>query len=151
MNRAQHIVPAGLIAAVGLWVMWISYTQEPADAFLFPRLISTVFVALALWTFAKACVARVEAGQGLSWQAVQNMAPGLVVALVYVFWAAKALGFYTATAVAVFILISLYDPLPHWRPGSWIRRVIVTAVFIAVMYGLFAMLLKVWTPREIFF
>ena len=51
MNRFQHAIPAGLIALVGLWVCFVSYTQTPAAAFAFPRLISTVFVAFALWTF----------------------------------------------------------------------------------------------------
>jgi hypothetical protein len=34
---------------------------------------------------------------------------------------------------------------------SWVKRIIATAVFIAVMYGLFALLLKVYTPRELLF
>ena len=53
MQRFQHAIPAGLIALVGLWVCFVSYTQTPAAAFAFPRLISTVFVVLALWTFSK--------------------------------------------------------------------------------------------------
>lgn len=50
MNRTQHMVPSGIVAAVALWVCWISFTQQPADAFLFPRLISTAFLLLAFWT-----------------------------------------------------------------------------------------------------
>ena len=46
MNRFQHAIPAGLIALVGLWVCFVSYTQTPAAAFAFPRLISTVFVVI---------------------------------------------------------------------------------------------------------
>ena len=36
MNRTQHIISSGLVAFVGLWVCGISYTQQPAEAFLFP-------------------------------------------------------------------------------------------------------------------
>ena len=64
---------------------------------------------------------------------------------------AKALGFYTATTLAFFVLLSLYDPAPHNEAKSWIKRAIITACFIAVMYGVFGMLLKVYTPREILF
>ena len=53
MNRLEHAIPAGIIMIIGLWVAWISYTQTPADAFVFPRLVSTVFVALSVWTFAQ--------------------------------------------------------------------------------------------------
>ncbi len=151
LPRTQHIIASGLVAAVGVTVAYISYTQEPADAFLFPRLIATVFVVLALWTFGKALMGRTKVGNGLDARSIRNIAPGLIVALVYVFWAAKALGFYTATTVTFFVLLSLYDPAPHGAVKSWIKRVLITAGFLAVMYGLFAVLLNVFTPREVFF
>ncbi len=151
LPRSQHIVASGLVAAVGITVAYLSYTQEPAAAFLFPRLISTVFVVLALWTFGKALLGRTKVGNGLSRTAMMNILPGLITALVFVFWAAKGLGFYTASTITFFILLSLYDPAPHNEAKTWIKRAIITAGFLAVMYGLFAMLLNVFTPREIFF
>ncbi|MEL6958662.1 MAG: tripartite tricarboxylate transporter TctB family protein [Pseudomonadota bacterium] len=151
LPRNQHIVASGVIAAVGVSIAWISFTQEPADAFIFPRLISSVFAVLAIWTFGKALMGRTKVGNGLSAKSMLNMAPGLVVTLIYVFWAAKALGFYTATTIAFFILVSLYDPAPHKAPSSWIKRAAITAGFMLVMYGLFAQLLNVFTPKEILF
>jgi len=151
LPRMQHIIGSGIVAAVGVSVCYISYTQQPSEAFLFPRLISTVFVILALWTFVKACLGWTKVGNGISVPQMRNLAPGLIVALIYIFWAAKGLGFYTATTIAFFILLSLYDPAPHNVLASWLKRLGITAVFIAVMYGLFAMLLNVYTPREILF
>jgi hypothetical protein len=151
MPRSQHIVASGLVAAIGVWITYVSYTQEPAAAFLFPRLISSVFVVLALWTFGKALLGRTKVGAGLDRRAMLNILPGLVVALIYVFWAARTLGFYTASTGAFFILVSLYDPAPHWELRSWLKRVAITAGFLTVMYGLFTMLLGVFTPREILF
>ena len=151
LPRNQHIVASGLVAAVGLWVAYVSYTAEPAAAFLFPRIISSVFVVLALWTFAKALLGRTKVGNGLSAEALRNIMPGLVVALIFVFWAAETLGFYTASTITFFILVSIYDPAPHGEIQTWIKRVIITAGFLAIMYALFAMLLNVFTPREIFF
>jgi hypothetical protein len=151
LPRTQHIVASGLVAALGVWVAYVSYTSEPAAAFLFPRIISTVFVVLALWTFGKALLGRSKVGNGLTRGAVMNILPGLIVALVFVYWAANTLGFYTASTAAFFILLSLYDPAPHGELRSWIKRILITAGFLAVMYGLFAMLLNVFTPREILF
>ncbi len=151
MNRSQHIFGSGLVFAVGIWVTWVSYTQQPAEAFLFPRLISTVFVVLAGWTFAKAVMGLSKVGNGITRTMFINMLPGLIVTLIFVFWGAKSLGFYTATTIAFFVLLSIYDPAPHTEPKTWLRRGIVTAVFVAVMYGLFAMLLNVYTPKEILF
>lgn len=151
MNRSQHIFGSGLVFAVGIWVTWVSYTQQPAEAFLFPRLISTVFVVLAGWTFAKAVMGLSKVGNGITRTMFINMLPGLIVTLIFVFWGAKSLGFYTATTIAFFVLLSIYDPAPHTEPKTWLRRGIITAVFVAVMYGLFAMLLNVYTPKEILF
>ena len=151
LPRLQHIVGSGIVAAVGIWVAYVSYTQQPTEAFLFPRLIATVFVVLALWTFAKACLGWTKVGNGITVRQFTNLLPGLIIALIYIFWAAKGLGFYTATTIAFFILLSLYDPAPHTALKSWGKRILITAVFMAVMYGLFAKLLKVYTPREIFF
>lgn len=151
MNRSQHVFGSGIVFAVGLWVTWVSFTQQPAEAFLFPRLIASVFVVLAGWTFGKAVLGLSKVGTGVSRTMFVNLLPGLIIMLVYVFWAAKTLGFYTATAIAFFILLSLYDPAPHAEAKSWIRRALITGVFVAVMYGLFAMLLNVYTPKEILF
>ena len=150
LPRNQHIIASGLIAAVGVAVAWVSFTQQPAEAFVFPRLISSVFAVLALWTFGKAVLGRTKVGNGLSAKAFANMLPGLLVTLVYVFWAAKTLGFYTATTIAFFVLLSLYDPAPHTAPKVWGKRILITAGFMAVLYALFALLLNVFTPREIF-
>ena len=151
LPRNQHIIASGIVASVGIWVTYISYTQEPAAAFLFPRMISTVFAVLALWTFGKALMGRSKVGAGLSIAAIKNITPGLFITLIYVFWAAKALGFYTASTLTFFILLSIHDPNSHFKTRSWIKRIIITGGFLAVMYGLFAVLLKVYTPREIFF
>ena len=151
LPRTQHIVASGLVAAVGIWITYVSYTAEPAAAFLFPRIISTVFVVLAIWTFGKALMGRTKVGNGLTSDALKSILPGLIIALVFVYWAAETLGFYTASTVAFFILVSLYDPAPHGEVKSWIKRCLITAGFLAIMYGLFALLLNVFTPREIFF
>lgn len=151
LPRVQHIIASGLVAAVGIWVTYTSFTQQPSEAFLFPRLISSVFVVLALWTFGKALLGRTKVGAGLSAQALKNIAPGLVVMLVFIFWAAKGLGFYTASTITFFILLSLYDPAPHGQVGTWVKRIAISAGFLAIMYGLFAGLLNVFTPREVFF
>ena len=151
LPRVQHIIGSGVVAAVGVTVTYISYTAQPAEAFLFTRLISTVFVVLALWTFAKACLGWTKVGEGLSARQMVNLAPGLAVALIYIFWAAKGLGFYTATTGAFFILLSLYDPAPHGEVKTWIKRAVITAVFSTVMYLLFAQLLNVFTQKEVLF
>ncbi|MFK7902740.1 MAG: tripartite tricarboxylate transporter TctB family protein [Nitratireductor sp.] len=150
-QRLQHIIPGGLILALALLVAWLSFTQEPADSFLFPRIISIVFVFLAIWNFLRAVLGYAKVGRGISLETAKNVLPGVVLILIYTFWAAKGLGFYTASTLAFFVLYTLYDSAPLSSLKDWVKRAIVTVSFMLVMYGLFFMLLQVQTPRGINF
>lgn len=150
-SRLQHLLPASLILLLALTVTWLSYTREPADAFLFPRLISSVMVLLAIWNFIRAATGLARVGDGLSGKTLLNLAPGVAVMLLLVYFGAKTLGFYAASFLAFVCVYSLYDPASHMALKSWLRRLLVTAVFMAVIYALFTLLLKVQTPRGLLF
>jgi hypothetical protein len=53
--------------------------------------------------------------------------------------------------VTFLLLYTLYDPVSPVNVQGWVKRIIVTTCFMVVMYGLFALLLKVQTPRGIWF
>jgi asparagine N-glycosylation enzyme membrane subunit Stt3 len=150
MNIFQHKISSGLVALIAILVCYVSFTSQPSEAYLFPRVISVFFLVLALWTFVKALMGRSRAGNGLSVEMFKNMMPGVIVSAIYIFWAAKSVGFYVSTTVAFFLLVSLYDPSPNSEPKTWIKRVVITVGFIAVMYALFAKILVVYTPRGMF-
>ena len=150
-NRAQHLVPATMVLLLAAIVAWLSFTREPADAFLFPRLISVVMLALAGWNFARAALGLARVGAGLSAGLFIRLAPGAVVMLIYVFLAARWLGFYAASFLAFVAIYALYDPASHASPSAWARRLAIPAGFMAVIYLLFNTLLEVQTPRGIFF
>jgi hypothetical protein len=150
-RRLQHLVPASLVLALAATVTWLSFTREPAGAFLFPRIISVVMLGLAGWNFARAALGLARLGTGLSTGLLIRMAPGAAVTLVYVFFAAKWLGFYVASWLAFAAIYSLYDPAPHSSAAAWARRLLVPAGFMLIIYLLFNTLLKVQTPRGIFF
>ena len=149
-HRMQHVVPASIIFGLALLVVYLSFTQEPAAAFLFPRIVAVAFVLLAVWNFIRAAAGLAKVGRGIAKQDSVNLLPGLVIMLVLVFWAAKALGFYVSATIAFFLVYSLYDPAPFSSGKDWSKRVVVTAAFMAVIYGLFALVLQVQTPRGMF-
>ena len=150
-SRRQHVIPATIIFGLAMLVAWLSFTQEPADAFIFPRIISVVFVALAVWNFIRAASGLARVGRGIEFNDARNIWPGLLVMLILVFWGAKALGFYVASTLAFFTVFSLYDPAPLASVKDWLKRLIITLAFMAIIYGLFAMVLQVHTPRGLFF
>lgn len=149
-TRLQHLLPGILIFALAAVVAWLSFTQEPAESFLFPRLISIAFIGLATWNLIRAAMGMAKVGGGISLAEFKNFAPGLIIMLIYVFYAAKGLGFYVGSTLAFFAAYSLYDPAPYSSVKDWMKRIIVTAAFMAVIYGLFSMVLQVHTPRGLF-
>lgn len=149
-TRLQHIIPASIIFGLAVIVTWLSFTQQPAESFLFPRAISVFFIVLATWNFARAATGQSRVGSGLTATMFRNLIPGVLVMIVFVFFAAKTLGFYVASALSFFAIYSLYDPGLYSSPGNWSKWGLVTAAFMAVIYGLFALVLQVQTPRGLF-
>ncbi len=149
-SRAQHVFPALCVLLLSATVAYLSFTREPADAFLFPRLVSVVMLALAVWNFIRAAKGLSKVGSGISLSVLGRILPGLVVLCVYVFFAAKYLGFYLASFITFFLLFSLYDPASHTNARSWMKRIGVSVFFMLVIYALFTLLLKVQTPRGIY-
>ncbi|MFK7860491.1 MAG: tripartite tricarboxylate transporter TctB family protein [Granulosicoccus sp.] len=150
-TRTQHLVPAIVILVLAISVAYLSFTREPADAFLFPRFIGSVMLLLAIWNFLRAVLGMARIGDGLSASAVRNLLPGVVLMSVFALFAAKYLGFYVASWLAFLSVYSLYDPASHIAIGTWGKRVLITTAFMTVIYCLFTLLLKVQTPRGLFF
>lgn len=150
LSRTQHLVPAAAVLVLAITVAWVSFTREPSEAFLFPRMIASVMLLLALWNFIRASLGMARVGEGLTRQEVGVIAPGLCVIVLLVYVAARYLGFYSASWLAFLSIYSLYDPASHASPAVWVKRVLITTAFLCVIYALFSLLLQVQTPRGLF-
>ncbi len=150
-SRLQHTVMSSAVLAVASLVTWLSFTEEPAAAFLFPRMISVFFILFAVWNFIRAVTGLAQVGVGITPKMAMTILPGLAVALVYIYVAADTLGFYASSAMAFLAVSTLYDPAPRSDIQSWLKRITITLGFMAVMYALFAIVLKVQTPTGLFF
>ena len=148
-GRLQQTVPTGLVLLLAIWITFVSFDVDDPGPFLFPRLIALAMLALAALSFQRALRGKSRTGTGLDRDLLRNVAPGVGLMLVYVFFVAEALGFYAASFVAFLLLYTLYDPQGHGDLKTWVRRLSVSAGFIAVMYGLFALVLRVQTPKGI--
>lgn len=150
-NRVQQTLPPALFLGLSVWVAYISFAVDDPEPYLFPRLVSVGLVVLALLALVQAISGKSQTGQGLTFGIAKAIFPALIVMAAFVFYAIEFLGMYTASAATFLVIFTLYDPAPHTEIRSWIKRIVITAGFMAVMYGLFALLLKVQTPRGLFF
>ena len=149
-HRVRRTLPSALILGLACWVAYVSFNVDDPEPYLFPRLVSLGLVLLALMAVVQAAGDGAVVGRGLTLGVVRAIVPALVVMGGYVFFAVESLGMYAASTAAFFLVVVLHDPSPHTELRSWLKRIAVTAGFMAVMYGLFAMLLKVQTPRGLF-
>lgn len=138
----------GVALVLAVILYWLGSSASNPDAFLFPRLISIGMGLLGAAVLVSASGQTTDASRpvriSIPWRTV---IPILLIFLAYR-WAMEALGFY-ATAFAVFLfIVSLYAPDPH-SPRAIAKRVAVSAAFVGVIYLLFALLLRVQTPRGI--
>lgn len=150
-TRAQHLIPAVAILALAGTVVWLSYAREPASALLFPRLLSTVMLVFAGWNFVRAALGLARVGDGFEASELVAILPGVAVTLVYILFAAKWLGFYVASFGASWFSILCPTRPRISKPSTWLRRLIITTGFMLMIYGLFSMLLKIQTPRGLYF
>ena len=148
---AEHRITSGLILLVAASVTYISFTGEPVEAFFFPRIIAVVMLVLASWNFFRAITGVSKVGEGVSWSLAKTIAPGVAIILVHIFFLAKTLGFYSSSFLVFIAIYAVYDPASHSEIKSWIKRIGTAFLFMVVIYGLFSLLLKVQTPRGIFF
>ncbi len=146
----QQSIAAAIILAIGLWVAFVSFNVEDPQPYLFPQLISVVMVGLAVYGLWRAVRGANRTGTGVSLYEFQKIAPALAIMLVYVFLLAPVFGFYAAATATFFTLYTLYDPTPHGELKSWLMRVVITAGFISLIYVVFALGLRVQTPRGLF-
>lgn len=150
-SRMQHLMPSTLVLSLAAIVTWISFTAEPASAFVFPRVIAVILLGLAVWNFTRAALGMARVGSGVSGSELRKVMPGLVIMLFLCFFAARWLGFYTAGFIAFLAVYAAYDPAPHTELRSWVKRLTIAGGFMAVIYSLFSLLLRVQTPRGLFF
>ena len=118
-----------------------------SDAYLFPRFIALAVGALGLAilgsTFLAARTAPSSASDVTrSWTSV---VPVLAILVAYR-WAMELVGFYAAAFAAFVVIVWLYSPEPTTARTA-AKRVAISAVFVGVIFAVFALLLRVQTPR----
>ncbi len=149
-GRFQQSLPAAALLALGLWVGYTSFNTEDPQPYLFPQLISVALVLLSGMALFRAFKGTNRTGAGVPLDQLGRIAPAIGLMLVCVFVMLPELGFYSGSALGFFILFSLYDPASHKSPAVWLKRLVITAGFMTLIYVVFALGLQVQTPRGLF-
>lgn len=130
------------LSAFALLLLYASFSAEPADAYLFPRLSS---VLLAVFCLANAVLHfTTDKSSPVSLALCRRLAPGAAIIVLYVSLAETA-GFYPASVVACFSLCFCYSQ-SEGRRRLWTSAA-ATVLVMGLVYFLFGILLQVHTPE----
>ena len=142
---ADRIV-GGVALIVAAVLYWLGSSAGSPEAYLFPRLISggmgLLAIALLVSTRVRPARSRPAVPPSIPWR---TLIPALLVFVAYL-WAMETVGFYAAGFAAFLIIVSVYAPCRS-SPKAIMKRVAISALFIGIIYSVFALLLRVQTPR----
>ncbi len=147
MTTDDRIAGAAALTVAAV-LYWLGSSASSPEAYLFPRLISSGMAALAIAilasTWGRPAEGRQPVRPSVPWP---TLIPVLLVFVMYL-WAMEAVGFYVAGFAAFVLIVSVYAPDP-FSPKAIMKRVAVSVVFIGILYSIFALLLRVQTPRGV--
>ena len=130
---------------LGILLYWAATGASNSQAYLFPRILAlamiVIGVAMALAEWAPTPLARKDSGA----IPLATLWPALVVFVLYML-AAPRIGFYLSSALAFVALGVVYSPAESTARAAT-RCVPVSLAFLAVLYAVFALLLRVQMPR----
>ena len=118
-----------------------------SEAYLFPRIIALAVGLLGLAIIGTTFVtdrapATDSAAPTRGWGTV---VPAIAILIGYR-WALELVGFYTAAFAAFIVIVWLYAP-ERATARVAAKRVAISAAFVGVLFAIFAVLLRVQTPR----
>ena len=137
------------IVFAGVFAFGSFFDADP-EVYLFPRIVCGFMIVLGLLQL----ISAISAGRSEhSKQVVINwgqLLPGILVIGLFVFLS-ELFGFYVSAFLAFFAIVSLYGKRSAFDVKAAGYKLIVSTVFIAILYGLFWKLLYVRTPTGWFF
>lgn len=143
------ILSSAVASALSLVYLVASFYPDDAEVFLFPRIISVLMAALCvfLWIDAFTGSGR-DAAQGDGFPG--DILPGLGIGALYLS-ILEAVGFYTASFLAFFAIAVVYsgDSGRGFKPI--LKKLVIAALFMVILYLLFWQGLHMRTPRGFLF
>ena len=130
-----------------LALFWAGWTPENPDAFIFPNIVALIMAVIGLLAvghaFLSNAVAQRSEKVAMPWR---KLWPALLILVLYMFLLHEEwLGFYTTSFAIFVLLVVIYTPNASLRARA-IKAVLVSLGFMAVLYSLFSLLLRVQTP-----
>lgn len=148
--RSKDGIAAVFAIVIALLLLTASFYNTDAEVYLFPRITAILISLLALILFYDVITHKNQhklmKKSLVDWK---TLLPGLVVGVIYVLLL-EQLGFYVCSFLAFFSICLIYGKRAMSDLSAFSYKLVVTIVFMAVLYVLFWKLLQVRTPTGLF-
>ena len=142
-DRFKALTVSSLVIVLAATLFSLSYFQDSAEAYLFPRIIAFTMLLLSLVSGLKTLLARQPEAFGAI--DIRRLLPAFAAILLAVA-VLETVGMYTTTATLLLVLSLGYSSSNSLKT-KLISSTLLTLLFMAFMYVLFSVLLNVQTPR----
>lgn len=148
--RSKNGIAAVFAVVIASLLLLASFYNTDAEVYLFPR-ITAVLVALLALILVYDVISHKDQHKLMKKSLIdwKTLLPGLTVGVVYVLLL-EQLGFYVCSFLAFFMICKIYGKRAMSDLNAFGYKLMVTIVFMAVLYVLFWKLLQVRTPTGIF-
>ena len=144
--RSKESIAAIVSAVVALIALVTSFYNTDPEVYLFPRIAAVIIAILAAALVIKVIKSnsalKVESERLFKWK---TLFPGLAVGLIYLLLM-ETIGFYVTSFFAYFSICVLYGKCDMTDRKRGIFKLVVSTIFMIVLFLLFWNLLHVRTP-----
>ena len=144
--KSKDNITAFVAAIIAVLAIVTSFYNTDPEVYLFPRIAAVIIAILAAVLLVKVFLNRSNAKTMkyalINWR---TLLPGLTIGLVYLF-ALEIIGFYVSSFLAYFSICVIYGKCEMTNRKRGIFKLIVSTIFMIVLFLLFWNLLHVRTP-----
>ncbi len=143
---SKLLIPAGMFA-LALLLLFAGLSGSNQEAFLFPNVVAAIMVVIAVLTVVNYFKNNsTEKSKPIPWLVIL---PALLIFILYLTFA-ELIGFYVSSFIAFTAIVMIYMP-GRFEISRSLKIALVGLLFMAALYSLFTLLLKVQLPRGLFF
>tara|TARA_B100001287_G_C22433352_1_gene412469 strand:+ start:102 stop:548 length:447 start_codon:yes stop_codon:yes gene_type:complete len=144
MLKINNLTSLISILIISISLGYVSFTggvETTKEAYLFPKLITTVMIILSTFSLIIYFLNKIKSFSEIN---IQKLSVYLISLILFIFLG-ETIGFYFL-AILIFLINSYYYSESK-NLKRFIQNIVVTILFMAFIYLLFSVMLKVQVPR----
>ena len=144
MLKINNLTSLISILIISISLGYVSFTggvETTKEAYLFPKLITTVMIILSTFSLIIYFLNKTKSFSDIN---IQKLSVYLISLILFIFLG-ETIGFYFL-AILIFLINSYYYSESK-NLKRFIQNIVVTILFMAFIYPLFSVMLKVQVPR----